>query len=217
MARDLVVELLQKRADDPAAPPEWKRAATTELLPAITLTDAGIAMMAAIMLFVVPGDDGTPLLDWEAAATLRWDVLILFGGGLALAGILEKTGLAAWIGTRVETLDQLPELLLLFIIAALIVYVGELASNTAMAAIFLPIAGAAALSLKANPVVFMQPVAMAASIGFMLPVATPPNAIVFTNPAVSRGAMLRAGALLDIAGILIAVAATAILGPLLFG
>lgn len=187
------------------------------MFPSINLTDPGIAITAAILLFIVPGDHGDKLLDWDAAATLRWDVLILFGGGLALAGLLETTGLAIWIGTNVESLKYLPELLLLFVIAALIVYVGELASNTAMAAIFLPIAGAAAVSLDVDPVVFMLPVAIAASIGFMLPVATPPNAIVFTDPAVSRRNMLRAGAPLDILGILIAVGISSLLGPYIFG
>jgi sodium-dependent dicarboxylate transporter 2/3/5 len=187
------------------------------LFPTIVLTDAGIAMVAAMALFIIPGDAGEPLLDWDAAATLRWDVLILFGGGLALAGVLETTGLAGWLGARVETLEHLPELLLLLIIASLIVYVGELASNTAMAAIFLPIAGAAAVSLNVEPVVFMLPVALSASIGFMLPVATPPNAIVFSNPAVSRGDMLRAGAPLDVIGIVITVLTSAALGPIFFG
>lgn len=187
------------------------------LFPGIAVTDAGIAISAAIVLFVVSGNEGERLLDWETAATLRWDVLILFGGGLALAGILEASGLALWIGAQVEALEFLPELLLLLIIAALIVYVGELASNTAMAAIFLPIAGAAAVSLNLDPIVFMLPVALAASVGFMLPVATPPNAIVFSNRAVSRNAMLRAGAPLDVAGILIAVGISSVLGPLVFG
>lgn len=187
------------------------------LFPALALSDAGIAMLAALALFLVPAGDGGRLLDWETAATLRWDVLVLFGGGLALAGILEQTGLAAWIGEGIEALAGLPRLLLLLVIAALIVYIGELASNTAMAAIFLPIAGAAASALNVDPVAFMLPVALSASIGFMLPVATPPNAIVFANPAVGRGDMLRAGAPLDVIGILVAVGISSVLGPIFFG
>ena len=115
-----------------------------------------------------------------------------------------------------QTLDHLPELLLLGTIAALIVYVGELTSNTAMAAIFLPIAGAAAASFDADPVIFMLPVALAASVGFMLPVATPPNAIVFGNPSVTRADMLRAGAPLDIIGIVVAVGVSTALGATVF-
>lgn len=185
--------------------------------PALMLSDAGIAMLAALALFALPDGAGGRLLDWDRAAGLRWDVLILFGGGLALAGILDTTGLAAWIGGGVQALDHLPRLVLLLVIAALIVYVGELASNTAMAAIFLPVAGAAAASLGADPVVFMLPVALAASVGFMLPVATPPNAIVFGYPPVTRAAMLRAGAPLDVIGILVAVVVSAALGPLVLG
>ncbi len=187
------------------------------LFPGLALTDAGIAMLAALALFAVPDGAGHRLLDWDTAATLRWDVLILFGGGLALAGILERTGLAAWIGTGVTGLAHLPQIVLSLVIAALIVYIGELASNTAMAAIFLPVAGAAAAVLGVDPVIFMLPVALAASVGFMLPVATPPNAIVFSNPAVTRANMLRAGALLDVVGILVAVGVSSALGGLFFG
>ena len=187
------------------------------LFPALAVTDAGIAMLAAMAVFILPDGAGGRLLDWDTAAALRWDVLILFGGGLALAGILAQTGLAEWIGGRVETMANLPALLLSLLIAALIVYVGELASNTAMAALFLPITGAVAVSLGVDPVAFMLPVALAASVGFMLPVATPPNAIVFANPAVTRGAMLRAGAPLDVIGILVAVGISSLLGPVAFG
>ena len=187
------------------------------LLPMITLSDAGIAMFAALALFITSdGKDGR-LLDWDAAASLRWDVLILFGGGLALAGILQQSGLADWIGGSVQVASHLPVLAVLVIFAALIVYVGELASNTAMAAIFLPIAGAMATVLGADPVVFLVPIALAASIGFMLPVATPPNAIVFANPDVTRLDMLRAGALLDVVGLIIAVGVGSVLGSMFFG
>ncbi|MHA6264900.1 SLC13 family permease [Arenibacterium sp. CAU 1754] len=193
------------------------RPAIEWVFPTILLSDAGIAMLAALALFLVPSGDGQRLLDWDTAGTLRWDVLILFGGGLALAGILEQSELAAWIAGRLEGFAYLPGLMFVLIIASLMVFVGELASNTAMAAIFLPIAGATAISLNLDPVAFMLPVALAASIGFMLPVATPPNAIVFTNPAVTRGDMLRAGAPLDVIGILIAVGVSSLLGPLVFG
>jgi sodium-dependent dicarboxylate transporter 2/3/5 len=99
--------------------------------------------------------------------------------------------------------------------AAAIVYVGELASNTAMAAVFLPVAGAAAASIGVEPVGFLWPIALAASVGFMLPVATPPNAIVMENPAVTRAGMLRAGALLDLLGIGLVVAVGLMLVPLI--
>ncbi len=184
--------------------------------PSLILSDAGIAMVAVLLLFLVQDGEGERLLDWDTAATLRWDVLILFGGGLALAGILDRTGLATWIGGSVQALSYLPGILLLLIIAALIVYIGELASNTAMAAIFLPIAGAVATSLEIDPVLFMLPVALSASVGFMLPVATPPNAIIFANPSVTRADMLRAGAPLDLIGIVVSVGICSMLGSIFF-
>jgi sodium-dependent dicarboxylate transporter 2/3/5 len=195
------------------------RPALAGLVPGLALSDAGIAIAGAILLFILPAGDGrnSRLLDWETAAGLRWDVLILFGGGLALAAAIDDTGLAAWIGTRAEALQGFPVIAILVILAAIIVYLGELASNTAMAAIFLPVAGATALAMGVDPVTFALPVAMAASIGFMLPVATPPNAIVFANPAVTRADMIRAGAGLDVIGIAVALAAGTLLGPLVFG
>jgi sodium-dependent dicarboxylate transporter 2/3/5 len=188
------------------------------LLPGLGLSDAGIAMLAALALFVVPagGGDRRSLQSWEQAAGLRWDVLILVGGGLALAAAISDSGLAGWIGQSAEALAGLPPVLLIALVAAVIVYLGELASNTAMAAIFLPVAGAAALGLGQDPVAFTLPVALAASVGFMLPVATPPNAIVFAHEAVTSQRMLRAGAPLDAIGIAVAVVAGLLLGPLVF-
>ncbi|MCI5076230.1 DASS family sodium-coupled anion symporter [Oricola sp.] len=194
------------------------RPVISEFAPSLGLTDAGIAMTGAVALFMLPsgGKDGKRLLDWQAASSLRWDVLILFGGGLALASAIDSTGLAAWIGDRATALQAYPVLAILVILALVIVYLGELASNTAMAAIFLPVAGAMAVALGADPLTFALPVAMAASIGFMLPVATPPNAIVFANPAVTRQSMIRAGTPLDLIGIMIALGAGALLGPMIF-
>jgi sodium-dependent dicarboxylate transporter 2/3/5 len=149
-------------------------------------------------------------------AGLRWDVLILVGGGLALAAAISESGLAAWIGASAQRFHGLPAPLLIAFVAVIIVYLGELASNTAMAAIFLPVAGAAALGLGQDPVTFALPVALAASIGFMLPVATPPNAIVLAYPEVTAARMLRTGAPLDLIGIAVALAAGMVLGPLVF-
>jgi len=186
------------------------------LLPGLPLTDSGIALTGALALFILPGGSkGARLLDWEEAARIRWDVLILFGGGLALARLIDTSGLAAQIGAASAGLAGLPLPLLLLAFAGLIVYLGELASNTATAALFMPIAGAAAVTLGIDPVIFMLPVALAASIGFMLPVATPPNAIVFAHPEVTRARMLRAGAVLNLLGLLVAVGIAATLGPLL--
>ena len=174
-------------------------------VPLPDFADAWIAMIGGGVLFLLPSGGGGRLLDPGALKGLRWDIIILFGGGLALAGLIDSSGLAAWIGAGIGRLDALPVWVLILALAATIVYVGELASNTAMAAVFLPIAGAAALAVGVEPVSFLVPIALAASVGFMLPVATPPNAIVMKSPAVTRVAMLRAGALLDVIGLVLAV------------
>jgi sodium-dependent dicarboxylate transporter 2/3/5 len=183
--------------------------------PGLGLSDAGIAVLAALALFAVPaGERAAPLLTWAEAASLRWDVLILFGGGLALAAALDHSGVAALIAEAAHDLAWMPPIVVLAATALVVVYVGELASNTAMAAIFLPVVGAIALGLGQDPLTFALPVALAASVGFMLPVATPPNAIVLAHPAVTPGRMLRAGALLDPLGVLVGLLAGAVLGPL---
>ena len=183
--------------------------------PGIAISDAGIAITAAVLLFALPDGDGGRLLNWETAAGIRWDVLILVGGGLALARILDASGLAAAGGQAASALQAVPVPLLIVLASAFIVLLGELASNTAMAAVFLPVAGASAAAMGVDPLIFTAPVALAASIGFMLPVATPPNAIVFTHPDVTRSRMLRAGAPLDLIGALIAASVGAPLAALI--
>ncbi|MCL5775432.1 DASS family sodium-coupled anion symporter [Limibaculum sp. FT325] len=187
------------------------------LLPGAEITDGGIAMLAALALFAGPDGRGGRLLDWDSAKALRWDVLILFGGGLALAQALDATGVAGWMAGGMTALAGLPLVVTVAALACVIVLVGELASNTAMAAIFLPVAGATAIGLGADPALVAAPVALAASVGFMLPIATPPNAIVFAHPAVTRGRMLRAGAPLDLIGAAVAVGVGWLIAPLVLG
>ena len=176
-----------------------------KLVPGLMLSDAGIAMTAAILLFVIPVNlsEGRFLLSWDEAIKLRWDVLILFGGGLALAAAISSSELDDLLGSAFSEFQKFPAFWLILAVTIFIVYLGELASNTAMAAIFLPIAGASAVSLGESPLLMTLPVALAASLGFMLPVATPPNAIIFGSGAVTPQQMLRAGALLDVIGIAI--------------
>lgn len=189
------------------------------LFPGIGISDAGIAVTIAILLFVLP--DGSVekhrLLSWREGSSIRWDVLILFGGGLALAEAIAGTGLAAWVGNGASALSALPWPLLLILVMALIVLLGELASNTAIAAVFLPVAGAAAIHLDSSPALLAATVALAASLGFMLPVATPPNAVVYGSGAVSARDMLRAGAILNLVGILGTALVAMTIGPMVFG
>ncbi|WP_394713628.1 SLC13 family permease [uncultured Roseibium sp.] len=190
-----------------------------DLLPGLPLSDAGIAMIGALSLFILPDrwSAGRFLLEWDDIKSLRWDVLILFGGGLSLAGAIASTGLADWIGAGMSALQTLPANVLILAVMVVVVYLGELASNTAMAAVFLPVAGAAAVGMGADPLTLALPVVLAASLGFMLPVATPPNAIVYGSGAVTSQQMLRAGALLDVISIAVVFVIAATIGRWVFG
>ncbi|MDP9348673.1 MAG: DASS family sodium-coupled anion symporter [Gemmatimonadota bacterium] len=185
------------------------------MLPEDTLSDAGIGIAAALLLFLIPADRkaGTFVLDWEWAGRLPWDVLLLFGGGLSLADALTETGVAKWIGGSLGGLGALPTPLLILVVAATIIALSELASNTATAAAFLPVAGALALGIGESPLLLVVPAALAASCGFMLPVATPPNAIAYGTGQVTVAQMARAGAWLDLLCIvcILAVSYTAML------
>ena len=164
------------------------------------LSDAGIAMGAALLLFLLPVDraEGTFTLDWETARALPWGVLILFGGGLSLAAAVTQTGLAEWIGAALSALDAWPTVLLVAGVTAVIVFLTELTSNTATAAAFLPILGPLAVALGESPLLLAVPAALGASCAFMMPVATPPNAIVYGSGYITIPQMVRAGAALNV-------------------
>ncbi|MEQ9126428.1 MAG: SLC13 family permease, partial [Alphaproteobacteria bacterium] len=187
-------------------------------LPGVALSDASIAIAGALALFVLPVDlkRGRFALSWQDAKTIRWDVLILFGGGLALATAIGETDLATWLSEGLTGLGALPLVLLMLVVGLVTVFGGELASNTATAAILLPVAGAAAAAMGEPAVSLALPVALFATLGFMLPVATPPNAIVFGSGVLTVGQMLRAGAALDVIGVLVVILAVLTIGARLF-
>jgi len=164
------------------------------------VSDAGIAIAATLLLFLIPAGGGRkgPVLTWEWARRIPWDVLILFGGGLSLAAAISSSGLAGWIGDQLQGAHQLPLLVLVFIVSALIISLTELTSNTASVAAFLPILAALAVILGQDPLYLTVPAALAASCAFMLPVATPPNAIVFGSGYIRMGHMVRGGAILNL-------------------
>jgi sodium-dependent dicarboxylate transporter 2/3/5 len=183
------------------------------------LTDTGIAVAAAVAMFLLPVDfkSGLFVMDWWSAKKLPWGMLILFGGGLTLASAISKTGLAGWIGQAVAGLDALPMLLVVFLVVTLIVFLTELTSNTATTAAFLPILAPVALAMGQNPLLLIVPATLAASCAFMLPVATPPNAIVYGSGRITIAQMSRAGFFLNIALILIVTAVAYLLLPVVFG
>jgi len=195
------------------------RPVAQRLMPDLDITDAGILMTAGLTLLILPapGTDGERLLEWNYAEKIRWDVLVLFGGGLALADAVEVTGLAQSIGSLFTIIAALPVTTVILMAMVTMVLIGELASNTAMAAVFLPIVGAAALAMGVPPLELIIPIGLAASIGFMLPVATPPNAIAYGSGAISSGQLLKAGSLLDIVSIAVVYCIAVLLGPVVFG
>ena len=178
------------------------------------LDDTVIAIAAALALFLIPAGSARPgaLVDWETAEKLPWGVLLLFGGGLALADAVQKTGLARWIGTNVGALGW-STLAMVVVVTVIIIFLTELTSNTATAAAFLPLVASVAVGMGENPFLLAVPAALAASCAFMLPVATPPNAIVFGSGYVTVPQMARAGIWLNI---LFVFAITALVYTLVF-
>jgi solute carrier family 13 (sodium-dependent dicarboxylate transporter), member 2/3/5 len=164
------------------------------------LSDAGIAIFGALLLFLIPVNlrNATFLLRWKDAEKLPWGVLILFGGGLTLAGAIQRTGLAEWVGGYFGILAGWHVILIIFVVAMVIIMFTELASNSATAAAFLPVIGSVAIGIGQDPLLLAVPVALVASCAFMLPVATPPNAIVYGSGVMTIPEMAKAGFMLNI-------------------
>jgi sodium-dependent dicarboxylate transporter 2/3/5 len=169
------------------------------------VTDAAIGMTGGLLLFLIPVSlrRNVFVMDWHWAAKMPWGVLILFGGGLAMADGFKDTKLADWIGSQVGLLEHAPILVLVIAVTTLIIFLTELTSNTATAAMVMPILTAVAIGLGQNPLLLIVPAAIAASCAFMLPVATPPNAIVFGSGYVTIPQMVRSGFGLNILGIVL--------------
>ncbi len=167
--------------------------------------DTSIAMAGAFALFLVPVDAKQRqfLLRWEDAIKLPWGVLLLFGGGLSMAAVIGSTGLAAWIAEAVGSIGSLPLIAMIALVVLVVTFLTEVTSNTATAAAFLPLLGAVAVAQGFPPELIAIPAAIAASCAFMLPVATPPNAIVFGTGWVTIRSMMRSGFALNIAGIVL--------------
>lgn len=182
-------------------------------------SDTMIAMTGAIVLFLIPLDlkRGEFVMSWDAAKGIPWDVLLLFGGGLSLANAIEKHGVSRYLGQLCQGLDHLPVIVAVAIVCFGILMLTELTSNTATAATFLPIAASVAVSMGENPLLFMIPTALAANCSYMLPVGTPPNAIVFGSGLIRLPQMARAGMLLNLLLVPIIVGLVWLLGPIAFG
>jgi len=182
------------------------------------LSDAGIAIAGAVLLFVAPTDwgRGERALDWSAAERLPWGVLVLFGGGLSLAQAIQTTGLAEWIGASLAWTGGWPPLVIVLVVTTVIVFLTELTSNTATAAAFLPVVASLAVGINVDPILLAVPAALGASCAFMMPVATPPNAIVYGSGSIDISHMVRAGFVLNLIMIVVITAFTMIVVPGLF-
>ena len=183
------------------------------------ISDEGIAMAVGLLLFLIPGgaNRGVRLLDWDTAEKLPWGVLLLFGGGLALSAQFSESGLTEWIGETTSGLGVLPTILVVAIFAAIILFLTELTSNTATAATFVPVVGGVAMGLDLDPLLLTIPVALAATCAFMLPVATPPNAVAFGSGYVTVAQMVKGGLWLNVIGIVLITATVYLLAVPVFG
>jgi sodium-dependent dicarboxylate transporter 2/3/5 len=190
-----------------------------DLGPLAELDDTAIATAAGIALFILPARGrGEMVLNWkDAEARLPWGVLLLFGGGLSLAEAVSATDLDVWFGEQVEGLGGLPVLFLTAAVAAIVLFLTEITSNTATAATFIPVLGGVAVGIGADPMMLLIPAAFAATCAFMLPVGTPPNAIVFATGAVTTAQMARGGVVLNVIGIVLITGTVYLLGGYALG
>ena len=183
------------------------------------LNDGTVAIGLALLLFLVPSRQktGERVMNWETAADLPWNIVLLFGGGFALASGFKESGLALWLAQQLSGLGNLHPILIVLSICLFVTFLTELTSNTATSEMLLPILGTLAAAIRINPLFLMIPATLSCSFAFMLPVATPPNAIVFGTERLRISDMARTGIWLNLFGVLITTAATFFIGKAIFG
>ncbi len=190
-----------------------------DIFPDLALSDAGIAMTAALLLFLIPEDRNlqVSLLDWSSTRDLPWNVMVLIGGGLSLGMMVQTSGLADWVGAMLANLDALPLFAIALLGATMALLVSHVTSNTATAATLVPLSISLAATLGAPPLMLAIPVVMACSCAFMMPVATPPNAIVYASNVFTVPQMAKAGAVIAIIALPLITLITFTLGQWIFG
>jgi sodium-dependent dicarboxylate transporter 2/3/5 len=183
------------------------------------IKDSTIAIAGALLLFLIPVNLQKKefLLDWQTAVTIPWDIIILFGGGFALAQGFDESGLTRWLAEQLTVLQGVDTVLVIAAVVLLVIFLTEVTSNTATASLLLPVMGALAAAIDVSPFGLMVAAVIAASFAFMLPVATPPNAIVFSSRYVSIMQMAKAGLLLNLVGVAVITGFVYLLLPLLWG
>lgn len=183
--------------------------------PKDSVTDGTIAAIAGLTLFVLPDGTGRPMLNWREANRAPWDVVLMFGGGLSLAMGMTESGLAGWMGEMLLPLSAVPLPIVALVLVGFVVIITEFASNVAAASGIMPVVGALVAALGADPILLALPAAFAASWGFMLPSGTGPNAIAWATGHISLPRVLRAGLMLDLAGIVLIISVIWAIAPLL--
>lgn len=182
------------------------------------VNDGTVAIAMAILLFIIPASKkGERIMNWETTKKLPWNIVLLFGGGFALALGFESSGLARWFGENMGWAGIFPPVVILFIIILLMSFLTELTSNVASTQMLLPAFAALAVGTGNNPLLFMIPVTLASSLAFMLPTATPSNAIIFGTQRVSIPQMARTGFVINLLGIIVVVFYTYLIGHGIFG
>ena len=182
------------------------------------IKDGVIAMAMALLLFIIPSrsKESPRLMDWRTAVKLHWGIVILFGGGFALAGGFEASGLSAWLGAQLHVFRSLPPVLIVMIVCTMLTFLTELTSNTATTQLVLPVLASLAVAIEVNPLLLMIPATLSASCAFMLPVATPPNAIIFGSGEVRMADMIRTGLILNFTGVVVITLLTYLVGVHVF-
>jgi sodium-dependent dicarboxylate transporter 2/3/5 len=187
-----------------------------KFIPAID--DTIIAIICAVILFILPNKDhDKKLLNWEDTTRLPWGILLLFGGGMALAKGFDSSGLAVWIGNQMTMLDSIPLLLLLLILITIVNFLTEITSNLATTAMLLPVLVSLAEAININPYFLLVGATVAASCAFMLPVATPPNAVVFGSKILKIDDMVKKGFWMNLISILILTSVVYWILPIIWG
>ncbi len=174
-----------------------------ELLGFPGANDASVALLAVVTMFIIPNGKGEKLLDWETAAKIPWGMLILFGGGIAIAQAFVQSGLSQILGDQLQSLAGWPTILMIAVICLFITFLTEMTSNTATTTLMMPILAAAAVAAAIDPRLLMVPAAMSASCAFMLPVATAPNTIMFSTGHFPTRVMAREGLALNFLGAMV--------------
>ena len=162
--------------------------------------DSTVALLAVVAMFLLPDGEGDTLLDWETARKIPWGLLILFGGGIAIARAFQESGLSVALGQALSTLSAWPPVLLTLALCLGVTFLTEVTSNTATASLLMPLLAATSVAIDVNPALLMVPAALSASCAFMLPVATAPNAIVYGSGRLTVRDMARAGLVLNLTG-----------------